>query len=412
MTKCTHPLELVDLIARADEHLQTLWYSEGTMRHYRNVWNNLRRFADERGVFSFTTEFGQAFIWKHYGFRPYADEPKSSFKRGIIRAIEVLSEFQLYGIVFRRRFTKDDTYPPQFEKLFIRYYASCEAKGLATGTLRQISIHSRKFAKYLDHKGILYFSEVTTSDVQGFILTMATYARHTVAYAMYVLKSLLLFASENGFHAKNLSVACPTVKYNSKSAIPSAFSETEVCSLLATVDRGNPIGKRDYAILMLAAHMGLRAGEIRELQFEHLKWETNRIEFVQPKTGRLLNIHLLPDIGWAIIDYIRYGRPPQSDSKHVFVRHHAPYDAFSPNNNLHNIMSGYVRKAGIVVPQGKKYGLHSLRHSLVSTLLENNTPMPVISEIVNHADTETTNLYTKIDITHLKECALEVDFHE
>lgn len=412
MTKCTNPMEIAELIERVDTQLQTLSYSEESVRHYRNVWNNLRRYADEHGIHAYSMTVGREFVRDHYGFIIEEPCPRTSFQRTIIRAVEVLADYQAHGIIFRRRFTKDDTYPPQFEKVFNGYYASCEAKGLAAGTLRQISIHSRKFAKYLDHKGILYFSEITASDIQGFVLTMAPFARHTVAYAMYVLSGLMVFAHENGYHQEDLSSACPKVRYNSKSAIPSAFSEGEVKKLLAVVDRGNPLGKRDYAILMLAAHLGIRAGEIRNLQFEHMKWETSRIEFIQPKTQKLLSLSLLPDVGWAVIEYIRYGRPPQSMSKHIFVRHNAPFDAFGENDNLHNIMTKYLRQAGITVPQGKRYGLHSLRHSLASTLLANNIPMPVISEIMNHANTETTNIYYKIDFSHLKECALDVDFGE
>jgi len=409
MTKCTNQMEISELIRRVDEHLQTLCYSEESIRHYRNVWNNLRRYADEYGVRTFTTALGRDFSREHYGLIIGEPKPRTSFQRTIIRAIEVLDEYQNHGIIFRRRLVKDENYPEQFAKLFGDFHSFNAQRGLAPGTLRQFSIHSRKFAKHLDHRGIAYFSEVTAADIQAFVLTLAPYAKQTVAYAMTILRGLLTFAFENGYHQKNLSPICPKIRYNSKAAIPSAFSEHEVRDLLATVDQGSPIGKRDYAVLMLAAHLGLRAGEIRALRFAHLKWETSRIEFIQPKTQRLLSLPLLPDVGWAIIEYIRYGRPPQSKSEAVFVRHKAPFDAFGDNDNLHNIMTKYIRQAKIRVPQRKRYGLHSLRHSLASALLANNIPMPVISEVMNHANIETTNIYYKIDFTHLAECALNVD---
>lgn len=412
MTKNTQAMELAELIMRVDEHLQTLSYSPESIRHYRAVWKMLRRYAEERGICAFTMEVGRNFTREHYNMIVEEPAPRTSFQRGVIRAVEVLDEYQNHGIIFRRRLVKDGKYPRQFAVLFENYHSYNTERGLAAGTLRQFSLHTHNFAKYLDHKGLLYFSEVTAADIQGFVLTLAPYAKRTVAYAMSILRGLLTFAHENGYHPKNLSSVCPGIRYNSKSSIPSAFSEGEVEKLLSVVDRGGPIGKRDYAILMLAAHHGLRAGEIRDLRFEHMKWETHRIEFVQPKTQKLLSLPLLPDVGWAIIEYIRYGRPPQSNSKNIFVRHIAPFDAFGKNDNLHSIMAKYIRQAEITVPPGKRYGLHSLRHSLASTLLSNNVPMPVISEIMNHANTETTNIYYKIDFTHLAECALDVDLEE
>lgn len=412
MTNCTSPMEIKELIDRVDTLLQTLCYTEISMRHYRNVWNNLQRYADEHGIRAYSMEVGREFVREHYGFIIEEPKPRSSFQRTIIRAVESLADYQTHGMLFRRRLVKDDKYPEQFAKLFENFHAYNAERGLAKGTLRQFTIHMMKFAKYLEHRGLRYFSEVDATDIQGFVLTLAPYAKHTTAYTMSVLSGLLTFAHENGYHRKDLSAVCPKIRYNSKSAIPSAFSDDEVQKLLSTVDRGGPLGKRDYAILMLAAHLGLRAGEIRNLRFEHMKWETSRIEFIQPKTQKLLSLSLLPDVGWAIIEYIRYGRPPQSQSKHIFVRHNAPYDAFGDNDNMHNIMVKYLRQAAIKVPAGKRYGLHSLRHSLASTLLANNVPMPVISGIMNHAKTETTNIYCKIDFTHLAECALDVDFDE
>lgn len=410
MTKHTCQMDLAELIMRVDKHLQTLCYTMESMRHYRRIWNRLQRYADEHGVCNFTMTLGRDFAREHYGLIIEEPTARTSFQRTIIRAIEVLDEYQNHGVIFRRKSIKDERYPDQFAKLFNEYHAYNTKRGLAPGTLRQFSIHTRKFARYLDHRDFVYFSEVTAADIQAFVLTLAPYSKQSVAYAMTILRGLLIFAHENGYHQSDLSSACPKIRYNSKSTIPSAFSDDEIQRLLSAVDRGNPIGKRNYAILMLAAHLGLRAGEIRSLQFEHLKWETSRIEFVQPKTQKPISLPLLQDVGWAIIEYIQYGRPPQTSSKHVFVRHIAPFEAFGDNDNLHGIMTKYIRQAKIQIPQGKRYGLHSLRHSLASTLLANNVPLPVISEVMNHANTETTNLYCKIDFTHLAECALDVDF--
>lgn len=185
---------------------------------------------------------------ERYGIAIGEPAPHTNAQRTVICAIEVLNEYQNHSIVFRRKKSKDENYPVQFAKLFLDFYDYNLKRGLAPGTLRQFSIYTRKFARYLDHRSIAYFSEVTAADIQGFILTLAPYSKHSVAYAMTILRGLLTFAHENGYHQQNLSPTCPKIRYNSKSAIPSAFSDDVVQKLLSAVDRGSPLGKIDVFV--------------------------------------------------------------------------------------------------------------------------------------------------------------------
>lgn len=129
---------------------------------------------------------------------------------------------------------------------------------------------------------------------------------------------------------------------------------------------------------------------------------------VQEKTKVKVTYPILNDIGWALIDYLKNGRPA-CNSNCIFVKINATYTAFSENANLHNIITKYTRAAGIVVPKGKHHGLHSLRHSLASTLLEQGTPLSVISEILGHVDSRSTSVYLRTGMEGLKACALNPD---
>jgi site-specific recombinase XerD len=140
--------------------------------------------------------------------------------------------------------------------------------------------------------------------------------------------------------------------------------------------------------------------------FDNFKWESNTIELKQAKTGEPIVLPLLNDVGEAVIDYIKYGRPTVETNK-VFLRLSAPIGRMKAPT-LHSIVTQYMNKAGILIPEGKKHGPHALRHSLASALLHNNTPMPVISEILGHTDSQTTSAYLKIDTLHLREYALDV----
>lgn len=187
--------------------------------------------------------------------------------------------------------------------------------------------------------------------------------------------------------------------------IPSAFSKEDVHRVLEAVDRSSPKGKRDYAMLLVASELGLRSGDIRNWTFSNLHWEKNTIELTMSKTGKPITLPLLEKIGMAIIDYVKYGRP-QTDSNCVFLRHISPIQPLT-GPTLSTIVKQYIAMAGIDVKPWQSQGPHAMRHSLASALLENNIPLPVISEILGHTDSRTTGVYLKIDVNQLRNCALE-----
>lgn len=187
--------------------------------------------------------------------------------------------------------------------------------------------------------------------------------------------------------------------------MPSTFTDEEIEALLRAVDRGSPKGKRDYAILLLATKLGLRASDICELKFENIIWERNVITFNQYKTGKSLELPLLPQIGNAIIDYLKHGRAISRDS-HCFIHVQAPYDRMH-TSDLGNLVRRYMTLARINF-SNRKHGPHALRHCFASALLKEKVPLPVISEALGHKNMASTMIYLRIDITSLRKCALEV----
>jgi len=176
--------------------------------------------------------------------------------------------------------------------------------------------------------------------------------------------------------------------------------------MLQSVDRGNPAEKRDYAILLLVARLGIRTGDIRTLKLRDLNWNTKTIEIQQNKTGSHVSYPILDDIGWSLIDYLKNSRP-NTDSQFVFLSLNTPHDPFGDNSNFSRLVTKYRRRAGIKIPQGAKCGMHSLRHTLASTLLAQGTSLPVISAILGHLNSKSTTIYLQIGIDGLKKCALD-----
>ena len=155
---------------------------------------------------------------------------------------------------------------------------------------------------------------------------------------------------------------------------------------------------------MLAAFLGIRAGDISRLGMSSIKWESESIEFIQSKTGRFLQLPLLPEIKFAILDYLKDSRP-KTESDNIFVKHRAPYTPFSEMNSFYHVLNKYLNGIDL---KDRKHGLHSLRFSVASNMLSNGTPITTICNVLGHTYSDTTKQYLKIDIDNLRIAALEV----
>jgi integrase len=162
--------------------------------------------------------------------------------------------------------------------------------------------------------------------------------------------------------------------------------------VLAVIDRQSATGKRDYAMILTTARLGLRISDLRHLELGDLDWRAKRITIVQHKMGRPLSLPLLDDVGWAIIDYVRGGRPETACPK-VFVKHRHPFDAFGGASSVASRLSRHAARAGITFPPGQVRGMHSLRGALAVAMIGNGTPMPVVSAVLGHASSDTTQAY-------------------
>ena len=228
----------------------------------------------------------------------------------------------------------------------------------------------------------------------------------TVARIVSDVRSFLRFLTMRGILQKDLSAELPEIRVARDATIPSVWDQELIVRLLGAVDRSSAKGKRDYAILLLACRLGLRAGDIRTLKLDNLRWAESTIEITQAKTSTPLTLPLTSEVGEALIDYLKSGRP-QTTHRDVFLKVSPPFDPFKENNNLHHIVTYWRRLAGITFRSSQKRGLHSLRHTLATRLLEKGTPLPTIAEILGHTSLESTRIYAKADVEALRDVALD-----
>ena len=248
--------------------------------------------------------------------------------------------------------------------------------------------------------------EITMDLCNSYLKTLAGYSFKTVEQNVCGVRHFLRFLYSSGRIQNNYAEKIHMPPISKSAKIPSAWQADELKAMLAAIDRNNPIGKRDYAMILLACVLGLRVGDIKNLRFRNFDWEGKRLSLIQHKTHKPLTLPVPDAIGWAVIDYIKNGRPHHYASDVIFLKHMPPFDPISNENHMQQQITRYMRKAGIDQRSRKRSGFHSLRHSAGSMLLEMETHLPVITDILGHSDSDVTAIYLKTDLQKLAECVL------
>jgi len=403
-------LPFLELTADLERELRRLHYTEQSMRHYRRIWAKIAVFLEAEHAESFTEELGLRFLETRYNF--LEREKNESLTQSLAykgRVVRMLGDFQQHHSVLRRYYKHRELLQVgTFIRTLESYVADCKQRQFSRVTQVHYRKGTEKFLSFLESQGVTDCAEITPRLCAAYMQTWLGYQAKTVELQCCALRSFLRYLHVSGQHAQNLADTVPAITVHRHARIPSAWTAEQVNQVLNVIDRGNPAGKRDYAMILLVARLGLRTMDVKHLQLQHLHWAERRIEFVVSKTGQVLSLPLLPDVGWAIIDYLKHGRP-HVDSPYVFLRHLAPLEPFSDDDHLHQVVEKYRKLAHVPLPPQRKRGMHALRHTLASVLLQQNTPLAVISDILGHADTDSTAVYLKIDVERLRECALDLE---
>lgn len=384
-------------------------YSESRLTNFRTIIKRLLLFGAEQGIECYSSSVGKKFLEKYYPVefdgRLVHDLPCTT--QYAWRTIALLDDFNTHGAFFRaRRLRGNLQLTPEFQDLSGKFGDYSRSKGTSEATIYRRQSDLRKFFNYL-HSNEISVSEISHKTVVGFLGTIITLSDATVEHHRRTISLFLQFLFQNGYVDEDHSCNMPAKRCLRKNSLPSVWEREDVDKLLSAVDRGNPIGKRDYAILLLVTKLGLRTGDIRTLCLSDIDWETGRLSFVQSKTQKRVDLPMPNDVGWAIIDYLKHGRP-KTEIQNVFLTGRTPIMAFSDASSLSGIIIRYAQMAKIDLSK-HKHGMHSLRHTLATRLMEENIPISTIANILGHSSTDTVKKYLQVDITHLRDCALDVE---
>ena len=295
----------------------------------------------------------------------------------------------------------------QYQPILDDYLSLPEFDEKASETMRGKRVVVISLCNYLGDVGITNFDACTPKDVTSYLTTLANLSSSTKSGKLFILRHFFNYLFSNKYITFSGSELFPVIVSNKRERILSFYSGTEVKKVISHVNNTTPKGKRDLLVVLLAAELGIRSGDICRLKLSDIHWERNTIEFIQFKTNVFNQLPLLVNIKFALIDYIKNARP-SCQSELLFIGVKNNYQMIS-TSQMHSIVSKYFSVAGIDI-SNRKHGPHALRHSLASNLLINNTPMHVIKDVLGHTNLNTTRIYLNIDFNTLRKFALEVPY--
>jgi integrase/recombinase XerD len=280
-----------------------------------------------------------------------------------------------------------------------------DVRGLASTTRRHGVSHARAFIDWLrERHGQEALTRLAGTDVLEFITDRVNRyrSRSSRAHVCSTTRGFLKYLHASGTIATDLARTVPRVSTPRLASLPRGLPWEQVRALIDGVDTSHPDGLRDKAILLLLATLGLRSGELRALEFGHVKWRAGEIRLPRTKSRRERVLPLLHEVGVALADYVLHGRPAVAVPQ-VFLRHAPRPGPLCTANTVIWIVRRHLQRAGIQQPRG---GAHLLRHSLATRMVNAGVPIKSVADVLGHASIDTTAIYTKVDTTTLTTVAL------
>ena len=373
-------------------------YTKKRISVYKTLWKRgIVPFMEAKGLLVYNPSIGAMFIDTcHYNgtVRPQEREK--------IRSIQVLDDMLLTGSIRKHCFTPvfhrlDGEIGQEMEKL-IQHLTDLRRSSVTIGDYR---LYLSEFLYHLGTEGVRHKEEIAEKHIVSFVLSHPTNKVNIVS----ALRVLFRFWKEEHILERDFNEFFESFRVRHPERVPSFFTKEEVMRIEDSISRSSGVGKRDYAMTLLASRLGLRASDIANLRFDQIDWDNNLITLSMQKTQKVLQLPLLAEVGNAVIDYLRNGRPKTSLDQ-VFISSRAPFTGATKSSVCAAIQRAIIT-SGVDVNL-KHHGPHSLRHSLASAMLHEETSLPVISESLGHRHTDTTMVYLKIDIPSLMKCALAV----
>ena len=340
------------------------------------------------------------------GVLPF-EAPPSKSKERHARAMRMIYDI-LHNEEPKRRYTNHPLKCPMpYQDVLSRYEIVMRDDQKSRGTISTRSGRMKAFFLFLADRGCVALEDITPGLFSDYVSSLSDrYSSQGKASILYTIRNFFSYGEFSDMLSFDPLPFLTGIHSKKHERLPSFYTTDEVRRILNAVDRSTPWGKTVYLMMLLACVYGLRSSDIKALEFSSINWDKRTITILQFKTHREVSLPITDEVLFALLDYIKNARPRVS-SPYVFIRLRKPHVPYSMNDHFWGKISPYFELAGVDI-KGKHHGLHSLRHSLATNLMESGTPVNEIAVILGHTSAASTKAYVWSDIESLRIAALEV----
>jgi site-specific recombinase XerD len=375
------------------ELLVTKGYSPGTLKYYRLMLSRISVFMKKKKVDSYTESIGDFFFADYITKKTYSIQYQRTIKT-VLRRLNELHN----GIEYRlAKQSEEVSLPLQFSRILEGYSKFCKSAGNKENSIAKKRKLCYDLFCHIDEAGCKNVNDISAHHIHKALLRI----NNKDSYA--VIRSMLQYLHDNKILGNDFSGIIPT--YRRPVPLPATYSDEEIHRLENSVNRATGIGKRDYAIILLASRLGIRSADIAGMAYDNIDFINGSITFNQKKTGRPLSLPLLQEIHEAIHDYIQYARP-NVKTNCLFIQAKAPYEKIT-TSIIRNMLTVHFKAAQVDI-LSKKHGPHALRCSMASSMVNNGVPYDVVRKALGHIDPQAIKHYAKVDIENLRLYAIDV----
>lgn len=384
-------------------------FSITTMDGYLFIWNKYIKWK-KLAYFDYNEKEYARFLLEHYNFdiTTYTNKSKSRYQQ-LMRSKKMLDDFDSYKQFMIKRTLPSNlysSYPSNWNIILDKYLEYC--KQIKINSENSIKIkrdYLERLLSYFYKKGINEIKSISKETIVTFLNDAVSKGEVSKRRNFYVLRDFLNYLFVENILLIDLSIYIPKMRTIKRKKLPTYLKKDKVEELLNSISRETKIEIRDYAIIIIAARLGLRINDILNIKLKDIDWKNSKLSVLQTKNNNLNILPLTKDIGWAIIDYIKKSRP-KCNSEYLFVKANYPFEKMEKFNSFNKY---FEKIESNIDNSNNKKGIHNLRHSLATNMLENNTPISIIASTLGDTLETTSTTYIKVNNKLLSKCALEVD---
>lgn len=355
---------VTDLCSEFEQLLIKQQISADSLKRYRKVFSEFSVFACKE---YYSQSLGSEFLinrLQERGGLILSDE-ESSNEQYYFRCMRMLAEYFNFGIVLKRKDAYGEIiWPIGFRDCTEKFYLELADTGLSYGYVANSRKVIKDLIQFLDADGVHEPADIRVEHNDRFIQSYYWLSPKGIETKLCMLRRYYRYLYIKQYIILPLAERLPHASIQGRMKFPTIWNPEQIEKIKTAADRTSPSGKRSFAMIMLSAELGLRIGDIRNLKLQDINWNKRQISIIQHKTDKSLLLPLSDDVGWAIIDYLKNGRP-YTDSSNIFVKHRPPYDAFPINSTMNHIFSTVMNKAGIAPELKEHVGWHTFRNPKV-----------------------------------------------